>query len=128
VIPRLPEHVSIEVKPIFLLGNQNVDFATLVTEADASPEGRCYAPRSHPMTRRKIDAAAARNALILELAKRRVFLETLATRNSDRLDFRDVAVWAIRKALAEAYEAGRRAELAMISLTSEGGRRPRQRA
>jgi hypothetical protein len=113
---------------MFLLGNQNVDFATLVTEADASPEGRCNSPRSHPMTRRKIDPAAARNALILELAQRRFFLQTLATRNSDRLDFRDVAVSAIRKALAEAYEAGRRAELAMISLTPEGGRRPRQRA
>jgi hypothetical protein len=61
------------------------------------------------MTRRKIDPAAARDALILEIAQRQFFLETLETRNSDRLDFHDVAVWAIRDALAEAYEAGRRA-------------------
>jgi len=27
-------------------------------------------------------------------------------RNSDRLDFHDVAVWAIRSALTEAYAAG----------------------
>ena len=60
------------------------------------------------MTRRKTDPAAARDALILEIAQRRFFLETLETRNSDRLDFHDVAVWAIRDALAEAYEAGRR--------------------
>ena len=61
------------------------------------------------MTRRKTDPAATRDALILEIAQRRLFLETLETRNSDRLDFHDVAVWAIRDALAEAYEAGRRA-------------------
>ena len=61
------------------------------------------------MTRRKTDPAATRNALILEIAQRRFFLETLETRNADRLDFHDVAVWAIRDALAEAYEAGRRA-------------------
>jgi hypothetical protein len=61
------------------------------------------------MTRRKTDPTAACDALILEIAQRRLFLETLETRNSDRLDFHDVAVWAIRDALAEAYEAGRRA-------------------
>ncbi|WP_229747907.1 DUF6900 domain-containing protein [Marivita lacus] len=61
------------------------------------------------MTCRKTDLAAARNALILEIAQRRFSLETLETRNSDRLDFHDVAVWAIRDALEEAFEAGRRA-------------------
>ena len=61
------------------------------------------------MTRRKADPAADRDALIQEIAQRRFFLDTLETRNSDRLDFHDVAVWAIHDALAEAYEAGRRA-------------------
>lgn len=61
------------------------------------------------MTRRATDPTAARDALILEIAQRRFFLETLETRNSDRLDFHDVAVWAIRDALAEAHEAERRA-------------------
>jgi len=60
------------------------------------------------MTHRASDPVAARDALILEIARRRFFLETLETRNSDRLDFHDVAVWAIRDALAEAYEAGLR--------------------
>jgi hypothetical protein len=33
-------------------------------------------------------------------------IETLETRNSDSLDFHDVAIWAIRAALREAYLAG----------------------
>ena len=57
---------------------------------------------------KRVNPTAARDALILEIAQRRFSLETLETRNSDRLDFHDVAVWAIRDALAEAYEAGRR--------------------
>lgn len=36
-------------------------------------------------------------------------LETLDTRRSDSLDFHDLAVWQIRKALEAAYEAGRNA-------------------
>ena len=35
--------------------------------------------------------------------------ETLETRNSDGLDFHDVAVWAIRDALEAAYAAGQAA-------------------
>ncbi|MBW7057587.1 hypothetical protein KY389_12940 [Paracoccus bogoriensis] len=58
------------------------------------------------MPRRKTDPAASRDAVLLEIARRRLFLETLETRNSDRLAFHDVAVWAIRDALADAYEAG----------------------
>jgi hypothetical protein len=50
-----------------------------------------------------------REALILGIAQRQFFIETLETRNRDRLDFHDVAVWAIRDALEEAFEAGRRA-------------------
>ena len=50
---------------------------------------------------------AAPEALILDIATRHFFIETLETQNSDRLDFHDVAVWAMRAALSEAYEAGR---------------------
>jgi len=61
------------------------------------------------MARRKTtDPAAQRDALIFEIAQRHLFLETLETRNRDRLDFHDTAVWAIRSALVAAYEAGRR--------------------
>ena len=60
------------------------------------------------MARRKANPTAARDALIFDIAQRRFFIETLETRNRDRLDFHDVAVWAIRGALEEAFEAGRR--------------------
>lgn len=52
---------------------------------------------------------AAPASLILEIAARHFFIETLETRNRDRLDFHDVAVWAMRTALEDAFEAGRRA-------------------
>ena len=45
-------------------------------------------------------------------------LETLDTRNSDRLDFHDVAVWNIKAALQAAFEAGQEA--------SKAGKKPRQ--
>ena len=54
-------------------------------------------------------ADAQRNALLLEIAERHLFVETLETRNSDSLDFHEHAVWAIRSALEAAYEAGHRA-------------------
>ena len=60
------------------------------------------------MAGRKANPTAARDALIFDIAQRRFFIETLGTRNRDRLDFHDVAVWAIRDALEEAFEAGRR--------------------
>ena len=50
-----------------------------------------------------------RDVQLLEIAQRQFRIETLETQNWDRLDFHDVAVWAIRTALEEAFEAGRRA-------------------
>ena len=61
------------------------------------------------MARRKTDPATNRDAQLLEIAQRQFRIETLETRNWDPLDFHDVAVWAIRAALEEAFEAGRRA-------------------
>lgn len=50
----------------------------------------------------------APKALLLTIAQKHFpNIETLETRNSDGLDFHDVAVWAIRAALEAAYEAGR---------------------
>jgi hypothetical protein len=48
---------------------------------------------------------AAPEALMLDIAKHHFFVETLDTRNSDGLDFHDVAIWSIRAALIEAYAA-----------------------
>ena len=56
------------------------------------------------MTTRTKPAPAA---LMLEIARKHLpNIETLETRNSDGLDFHDVAVWAIRAALEAAYTAG----------------------
>ena len=44
---------------------------------------------------------------IEKIAREILDLETLETRNSDSLDFHDMSVWQIRKALEAAYEAGR---------------------
>lgn len=51
-------------------------------------------------------AEAAPPDLLLKIAKKHFDVETLATRNRDSLDFKDVAVWSIEAALREAYEAG----------------------
>ncbi len=54
--------------------------------------------------------AAPSEALLLEIALRHFpNIETLETRNSDRLDFHDVAIWAIRSALEAAFAAGQAA-------------------
>ena len=66
--------------------------------------------------RTKTDLTAQRDALILGIARRQFHIETLDTRNRDRLDFHDVAVWAIRTALEDAFEAGRRAGRAETDL------------
>ena len=58
-------------------------------------------------TRRKTSPnAAPSEALLAEIAMKHFFIDTLETRNSDSLDFHDVAVWAIRSALEAAYAAG----------------------
>lgn len=44
-----------------------------------------------------------------KIALDHLFIETLETRNSDRLDFHDVSVWGIKSALEAAFEAGRKA-------------------
>ena len=57
-------------------------------------------------------------AQVLEdIAKRHLLVETLETRNSDSQDFYDVAVWCMKAALEEAFEAGRNA--AAINITAE---------
>lgn len=45
-----------------------------------------------------------------DIAKKFFRVTTLETRNSDRLDFHDIAVWNMRGALEAAYEAGKKAK------------------
>ena len=44
--------------------------------------------------------------LLTQIASQHLGIETLETRNSDSLDFHDVAVWTLREALQAAYVAG----------------------
>lgn len=48
---------------------------------------------------------------LAEIAKTHLNIDTLDRRNSDRLDFHEVAVWSLRDALAAAYELGRRSNM-----------------
>ena len=59
---------------------------------------------NHTMTKRQEEKL---NALLTEIAKEELLVETLETRWSDNLDFYDVSVWGIKRALERAYEAGR---------------------
>jgi hypothetical protein len=56
------------------------------------------------------DAApqAAAEAAVVEITQHHLGLDTLETRNADALDFHDLAVWSIRKALIAAFESGAR--------------------
>ena len=44
--------------------------------------------------------------LIEAIAKKHMQFDTLESRNSDSLDFKDVAVWSVKTALIEAFRAG----------------------
>jgi len=43
---------------------------------------------------------------IASIAKDKLGIETLETRNSDALDFHELAAWQIKEALGAAYRAG----------------------
>lgn len=48
--------------------------------------------------------------VLAAIARSELGVDTLETRNRDRLDFHDVAVWSIREALSVAYDAGKAAK------------------
>lgn len=49
---------------------------------------------------------SAVDTLLEVIAQEELGITTLETRNSDSLDFHDIAVWKLRKALLRAYQAG----------------------
>ena len=49
------------------------------------------------------------NQQLQQIALDHLFIETLETRHSDRLDFHEVSVRAVKSALMAAYQAGRQA-------------------
>lgn len=54
-------------------------------------------------------AAKTLDQQMQQIALDHLFIETLETRNSDRMDFHEVSVWGVKSALMAAYEAGRQA-------------------
>lgn len=54
-------------------------------------------------------AAKALETQLQQIALDHLFIETLETRNSDRMDFHEVSVCGVKSALMAAYEAGRQA-------------------
>lgn len=47
------------------------------------------------------------DALFTEIAKKQLLIETLETRNRDCLDFHEVSVRGVKRALQAAYDAGK---------------------
>jgi hypothetical protein len=54
-------------------------------------------------------AAKTLDQQLQQIALDHLFIETLETRNSDRMDFHEVSVWGVKSALMAAYVAGRQA-------------------
>jgi len=50
---------------------------------------------------------AYKDESVAKIASSFLWIETLETRNADRLDFHQVAVWQVKAALEAAFEAGR---------------------
>ena len=51
------------------------------------------------------------------IAQKHLFIETLETPHSDRLDFHDVSVWGVRSALEAAFKAGVELGASMLKAT-----------
>lgn len=58
----------------------------------------------HPATNQVVDLRLEHT--LEEIAMDHLFIDTLCTRHSDRLDFHEVSVWGVRSALLAAYQAG----------------------
>ena len=48
--------------------------------------------------------------LLNQIAAEQLRIDTLATRNSDRLDFHEVSVWGLKEALQAAFKAGQQSK------------------
>ena len=48
--------------------------------------------------------------LLNQIAAEHLYIDTLAARNSDRLDFHEVSVWGLKEALQAAFTAGQQSK------------------
>jgi RNase adaptor protein for sRNA GlmZ degradation len=60
--------------------------------------------RSQVMNTQKLEQ------LLNQIAAEHLHIDTLATRNSDRLDFHEVSVWGLKEALQAAFTAGQQSK------------------
>ena len=56
--------------------------------------------------------------LFEKIALDHLFIQTLETQMSDRLDFHEVSVWGVKSALQAAFEAGRMAATQSLTHTN----------
>jgi len=64
-------------------------------------------PVDAEQAKRELQTFEKLEELFTAIARRHLFIETLETRKSDSLDFHEVGVASVRKALMEAFLAGR---------------------
>lgn len=62
-----------------------------------------------PESEYKMTNTETKNEILEGIAKNILRIETLETRNDDKLDFHEVSVWSLKEALELAYETGRKA-------------------
>ena len=55
------------------------------------------------MSKQATQVTQALETLFQQIALDHLFIETLETRNSDRLDFHEVSAWGVKSALMAAY-------------------------
>lgn len=48
------------------------------------------------------------DAILEDVARKLLGIETLEARGMDRLDFHEVSVWSLKEALKEAYDLGKK--------------------
>lgn len=107
---RLCVLVTAEGRPVVAIDTQGATYARYAAVVPSV----VYAPQAlteeagplPPMEATWDDATASMRQVLAGIARRHLGMETLDTRQSDRLDFREVSVWGVRDALLFAYSLG----------------------
>jgi len=90
---------------------QTTRLERIVRQHPLSDEEAVKCNKVREQGKKELPELIAKNNVSEEIRKL-LNLETLETRNMDRLDFHDIAVWNIKKAIDMAFEAGRKLEKA----------------
>jgi hypothetical protein len=86
-----------------IVGHENEGFILII---DLLRGGTQHVPAGDCVLRERNTAAASRE-LITQVARKYLGIDTLQTRHRDSLDFHEISVWQLAKALQAAYDAGR---------------------